>query len=155
MNAGPRLRDIHLPPEPGWWPPTAATTLVAIVALALLAIAAAWLWRRMARWLKARALARFFDREVAHADAGPQRLQRASACLRRAVSRAHPGEVATTGQAWLALLDGADPTQPFSTGPGRLLAEGPFRDDVGTEEAQAAIALARARFIQLGGDGNA
>lgn len=151
MNAGPQLRDIHIPAEPGWWPPTFAAVLVFAVALVALVLLVAWAARRLARRRRVRALGRFFDRELARADSEQERLQHASACLRRAVSRAHPDAVATTGASWLQLLDGDDPARPFSTGPGRLLADGPYRVALSPGEGEEAIGLARARFVQLGG----
>lgn len=150
MTTGPQLRDIHLPAEPGWWPPTLLAVLLLAVALLALAAALAWLWRRVSRWREARRLAGFFDHEVAFAGNDGERLQRASSCLRRAVARSRPDAVALTGESWLALLDGDDRSHAFTRGPGRLLAEGPFRGDVQPGEASAAVALARARFIRLG-----
>lgn len=155
MRMGPQLRDIHLPPEPGWWPP--APVAAALVALLVLALAGllVWLWRRFARQRRRRGLARFFDQHVASAGSEDARLQRASACLRRAVLRHSPGVVSTTGAAWLAVLDADDPTHPFTAGPGRLLAEGPFRGGLQPGEAEAAIALARMRFLQWGSSADA
>lgn len=155
MMPGPQLRDIHLPPEPGGWPPTLATTLVLAVGLVLLGLLLAWCWRRLAARRRAQALARFFDQQVASARNEDERIQRASACLRRVVARRHPGVVAATGPDWLEVLDAGDPAHPFSRGPGRLLAEGPFRGSLQPGEAQAAIALARVRFLQWGGAADA
>ncbi|HUW54389.1 MAG TPA: DUF4381 family protein [Rhodanobacter sp.] len=45
---GPVLRDIHLPPDPSWWPPAPGWWLLGgLLLLALLAVA--WLWRRQRR----------------------------------------------------------------------------------------------------------
>nr|WP_187265984.1 DUF4381 domain-containing protein [Alkalisalibacterium limincola] len=150
MTAGPQLRDIHLPAEPGWWPPTLVALLLLAIALVVLVAALAWLGQRVRRWREVRRLARFFDDEVAVARNDGERLQRASSCLRRAVARTRSEAVALTGEAWLAVLDGDDRSHPFTRGPGRLLAEGPFRGDVAPGEADAAVLLARARFIRLG-----
>jgi hypothetical protein len=151
MNTGLQLRDIHMPAEPGWWPPTVTTFIVLLMGVVLLAAGMAWLWRHLARHRRARALASYFDGHIASAASEDERLQRASACLRRVVARRHPEAVAKAGAAWLAVLDGDDPGQPFSAGPGRLLADGPFRGGFKPGEAQAAIELARARFLQWGG----
>lgn len=150
MTTGPGLRDIHLPSEPGWWPPTLPTVVALSVALVVLAVLATWAWRQLSRRRRALGLARFFDSHIESAGTEDERLQRASACLRRVVARRHPEAVATTGAKWLAVLDGDDPGKPFSTGAGRLLAEGPYRGGFQPGEAQAAIALARRRFLQWG-----
>jgi hypothetical protein len=45
---GPSLRDIHLPPEPSWWPPALGWWMLAGLFL-LSCIAAIWLWRKYRR----------------------------------------------------------------------------------------------------------
>ena len=62
-----QLRDIHLPVEPGWWPPAIGWWLLAL----MLAAAVAWLaWRLAARWRRfrpartARALYREISRQL-------------------------------------------------------------------------------------------
>ncbi|WP_426661469.1 DUF4381 family protein [Rhodanobacter aciditrophus] len=47
-QAGPVLRDIHLPPAPAWWPPAPGWWLLAALAL-LIVLATAWCWRRWRR----------------------------------------------------------------------------------------------------------
>lgn len=44
-SAGPRLRDIHLPPEPSWWPLAPGWWALAVLLLAALSLTA-WWWRR-------------------------------------------------------------------------------------------------------------
>jgi hypothetical protein len=46
--SGPSLRDIHLPPEPSWWPPALGWWMLAGLFL-LGSIAAIWLWRKYRR----------------------------------------------------------------------------------------------------------
>ena len=43
--AGPKLRDIHLPAEPSWWPPAPGWWLLAALVLVVI-VAAGWAWRR-------------------------------------------------------------------------------------------------------------
>ena len=51
MNPGApdplQLRDIHLPADPGWWPPAPGWWLLAAVLVALLAWAVVFGWRRV------------------------------------------------------------------------------------------------------------
>jgi Domain of unknown function (DUF4381) len=51
---GPQLRDIHLPPDPTWWPPAPGWWMLAALVLALL-LASAWLWRRQQLRIRQRA----------------------------------------------------------------------------------------------------
>lgn len=154
MSIQPPLRDIHLPPEPGAWPPSVLALAALAMVLALLGLATTVLWRRLARRRRLRTLARFFDAQLEEARSEEERLQRASICLRRAVAHWRPGMVATTGTAWLEFLDAGDPARPFSQGPGQLLAEGPFRARLEPGATQAAIELARGRVLEWGaGDG--
>ena len=48
--AGPDLRDIHLPPEPSWWPLAPGWWVLVVLLLAALLLGA-WLWRRHRRVL--------------------------------------------------------------------------------------------------------
>ena len=140
------LRDIHLPdpvsawpPAPGWW---------ATAALVLAALAAVLLWRR-GRGQRRLRRAALQELESLHArftrDGDASRLcADLSALLRRSALLAVPRrEVAgLTGERWLAWLDQGRPERPFQDGPGRALAEAPYRPDTGVD-ALALLALCR------------
>lgn len=130
-----QLRDIHLPAEPGWWPPAIGWWLLALA----LATATAWLaWRLVARWRRyrpartARALYRAVSRDL---DAGTitpvQYLHRTSELLKR-VAIHSAQDLATAGQSgddWLHYLDARYGQLAFSRGPGRCLGADRFRRD--------------------------
>jgi len=106
-QAGPALRDIHLPPAPSWWPPAPGWWLLAALLLALAAIGLlAWRRRRRARIVLRRVLAEvdaLAARHAADADdgafaAGLHQL------LRRAARRLDARAVSADGEAWRALL---------------------------------------------------
>lgn len=102
------LRDIHAPPEPGWWPPAPIFALLAAIVLLALAV---WAWRRIYTRRKP-TLVRRVLRELAvvqkeyaqHADA--QRLARElSGLLRRTALARHGNRVAgVSGGAWAEYL---------------------------------------------------
>ena len=48
----PQLRDIHLPPDPGWWPPAPGWWLLALLLLLSGVFASRHAWRalRVRRW---------------------------------------------------------------------------------------------------------
>lgn len=103
--AGPSLRDIHLPPDPSWWPPAPGWWgLGAIAILALLAIV--WLLRRR-RLQQQRLHAALADVDALarrHADA-PERLAAAlHELLRRAARRYDPQATHHRGEAWRRCL---------------------------------------------------
>ncbi|RRN58757.1 DUF4381 family protein [Pseudoxanthomonas sp. SGNA-20] len=138
------LRDLHLPPAPGWWPPAPGWWwLGAGLLVLLLALAGyrAWRWRRRRRW------SRWFLRETGEG-APPQRLAQLSALLRRAARQAQPGAERLQGEDWLRFLDGAR-GQAFSAGPGRLLLDGAFRPQADAAAVEQVAALAHARFLEL------
>jgi hypothetical protein len=151
------LRDIHLPAPVGWWPPAPGWWVVAALAL-LIGIL---LWRRAGRRAPApdpRSVAR---RELeairrtyaAHGDA--RRLAGdLSVLLRRlALSESEPAAVAgLTGGAWLDYLDRRAGAPVFTEGPGRALAEAPYRatGDVDTEGLLAACARVVERPPEVG-----
>lgn len=142
MSTGLVLRDIHQPPAPPWWPPAPGWWMLA-AALAALALVA-WAWHRRRTRHRARIDA-LFDDALAAACTPAERIAAMSDLLRRAARRHHAGADRTTGEAWLALLDGPRP-RGFADGPGRVLLEGPFRAEVAQSDADALAPLARARF---------
>ena len=116
---------------------------VAVVVLVLLGIAA-WRWhrrRRLQRWQ------RWFD-AVPQGRAPAEQVAAASDLLRRAARRVSPGADRLEGEAWLRFLDG-EQGRAFSEGPGRLLQDGGYRRTVETSELEAALAVARVRFLEL------
>lgn len=138
------LRDVQLPPAPPWWPPAPGWWILA--GLLALALGAAVVMRARARRSRQSAL-HLFDEHLRDASTPTDRLARASELLRRA-ARAHRADAdRLQGDAWLALLDSGDGA--FTRGDGRLLLDGPFRPQVDPARADAAIALARARFAAL------
>jgi hypothetical protein len=152
--AGPELRDIHLPPPPGWWPPAPGWWLLALVGVVVLVLAVRMLWRleRDRRW-RARVRAELERIAAAHArDADAQQLSIAvSALLRRASRLLAPHAAALQGEAWLEFLDARLPAgeaaaAPFRRGAGRALLDAPYRradDPAVAVDARALVALAR------------
>src|SRR5690606_33567035 len=138
------LRDVHLPPAPGWWPPAPGWWWLAAVVVLIVLLVAGWrLWlaRRRRRWTG------WF---LAQAGSGSPaaRLEAMSALLRRAARRAQPGAERLQGEAWLEFLDGGQGLE-FRTGPGRLLLDGGFRRQVDATAVDAVATLAHARFLAL------
>lgn len=144
----PGLRDIHLPPTPGWWPPAPGWWLLAALVTGVIA----WLgWQLWCAHRHARRRARVldeFDAAIAAANTPNGQLAAASVLLRRVARRLEGGAATLTGEAWLAFLDGADDRRPFSVGPGRALLDGAFRPQP-VAAVEPVLALARARFAEL------
>lgn len=153
--AGPELRDIHLPPAPGWWPPAPGWWLLALVVLVAVLFLLRRLWRsvRHRRWL-ARVQAELARIADAHAR-GRAALDTAadvSHLLRRASLRIAPTAAALSGDAWLDFLDARWPPAeaargPFRNGPGRVLVDAQYRrpSDDGAAGGDVAALLALAR----------
>lgn len=127
---GPELRDIHLPPDPSWFPPAPGWWILAALLIALLV----WLFRivrkrvRKRRWLAA------LQAEVAHiatdhtAHNDPRKTTAAiSKLLRRAALRLDSRAAAYQGDEWLAWLDARGNTTDFTEGSGNVLIDAPWR----------------------------
>lgn len=134
------LADIHLPPEPGLWPPALGWWVVALLLAAaagyglLRALAELARRRRRAAALAELAACRRRYQERAGLDsksnqAGLAFLAELNALLRRVALLHEPdsGAAALQGEAWLRYLDASGDTQAFTQGPGQVLAEGPYR----------------------------
>jgi len=123
------LRDIHLPPPPGWWPPAPGWWLLAGL-LAALPLLLLLLWRRFRRLrYRRQALSRLATLEQEQELAPSALVAELSALLRRAALCAFPAEncASLSGEAWLGFLDRPLKGQPFSGGAGRCLATGPYQ----------------------------
>ncbi len=125
-----QLRDIHLPPEPGFWPPAPGWWLAAALLLALLAWAGVWLWRRYRirrqRQSILQALAALDQRFTPEQDAAFA--SEVSMLLRRLALQHYPRQqvASLTGQEWLRFLDQHGGDGKFQQGPGAVLAEAPY-----------------------------
>lgn len=123
------LRDLHLPAPIGWWPLAPGWWLLAVTVLLMLGSAGLWLRRRRRLRPIRLALSELdaLKRDLAATPA--ERLQRLSILLRRVALTLYPREetASLTGAAWLRWLDAGLGTPGFSEGPGRVLAEAPYR----------------------------
>lgn len=129
MNApsGPILRDIHLPPPPGWWPPAPGWWILAVIAICLGIFALYTLHKVRKRRRRERAVMRELDACIDSNRHDPATLAAAlSHFLRRlAVRDAHAAAFA--GERWLEYLDARSGGEEFRHGIGRVLIDAPFR----------------------------
>jgi hypothetical protein len=126
------LRAYHLPGPVSWWPPAPGWWLL-LALLAMVAAVFAWWFVRRHR---GRAAARQAARELAAlrsalaANGDHAAFVRGlSRLLRRYARAAFPRQpvAALTGDDWLAFLDAHGGGGRFRNGPGRQLAEAPYR----------------------------
>jgi hypothetical protein len=142
-DAGPVLRDIHLPPAPDWWPPAPGWWVLALAALALLVWLFVLCYRSWRRRLRRRAVLAELDRKIDATRNDPIALATAlSHFLRRMSKQAGNEAAALAGERWLEHLDAAAGSDEFTGGVGRVLIEAPFRP-VMQYDAPALIALVR------------
>lgn len=144
------LRDIHLPPAPGWWPPAPGWWGL-LGLLLLLAISLFLLIRRTRRSAYRRQALRQLAALETDQQLSPAELLTAlSALLRRAVLCAFDRKscAGLSGEAWLQFLDRGFRDAPFSTGPGRCLEQGPYQPECSFDRA-ALLTLCRQRLQKL------
>jgi hypothetical protein len=144
MQDGLVLRDVHRPPAPSLWPPAPGWW---IVIAALLLIAVLWWWLRGRRMRRRSAALEMFDAATATAPTPAAALAAASELLRRSARGIRADADRLDGDAWLEFLD--TPRARFTEGPGRLLLDGAFRPVLDEADVEAAMRLARARFVDL------
>ena len=144
---GPELRDIHLPPAPGWWPPAPGWWMVAAIVLAVLVfICIKVIFSTRRRRLRQAVMAEL-DRSVDAAGGDPALLAAAlSSFLRRMALRTTPEAAAFTGERWIAYLDRQSRSDEFSRGIGRVLLDAPYQSQM-RYDAAALIALVK-RFVR-------
>lgn len=143
------LKDIHLPADVSWWPPAPGWWI--LLGMILLAVAFYFWWRqrqqrinRSAITLARQELELLQNQYQKHKD-GRQFVADLSVLLRRLSISAFPRQesASLTGDAWLEFLDASLGDDSFSTGPGRILLEAPYRPEVNVEELEPLIAICR------------
>lgn len=143
VAAGPTLRDIHLPPPPGWWPPAPGWWLLAGICIFLFIFAFVRWHKRHCAQRRSRALLRELDCRIAAAgDDATVLAAGLSHFLRRMALRDRPAAAAFVGEAWLEYLDTRTPGDEFRRGVGRVLIDAPYRP-AATFDHAALIALVR------------
>jgi len=148
LQAALQLRDIHVPAAPPFWPPAPGWW----VAVALLLAMLSWMTllglrryriRRERRRLLS-ALGRL-ERRL-ESERTPEALAHISVLLRRLALLRFPRRqvAALTGEAWLRFLDESGGRGRFADGPGRVLADAPYRRELPAEfDAATLVVLLR------------
>ena len=131
MNGdGPVLRDIHLPPDPAWWPPAPGWWLLGVVLVfaTVFAVRLAWTFLGTRRWRR-RVVAELDPIAARHAEAPDDARLAAelSVLLRRAAHVLDPPSAALRGEAWLRFLDARIGGDEFERGAGRALLDAPWQ----------------------------
>lgn len=157
MNPGgdplAQLRPLHLPPEPGLWPPAPGWWLLAAAVMALLCLTVwatrRWQQRRARRRLPLQALANLETRAAALDDR--QLLAQAAALLRRvALHRQMLPTPALAGDDWARFLaERADPDSPAELW--RLLADDRYKAQVAAVDRPALFRACAAWINRTGG----
>ncbi len=148
------LRDIHLPQAPGWWPPAPGWWIVLGLLLSIAAIVYWWYQRRQRILRSAVNLAKvqldLLESDYAQHKDARQFIADLSILLRRLSISAFPRTqtASLTGEDWLKFLDGPLQNAPFSSGPGRILIEAPYRPEVNVNEISPLLELCR-QWIDL------
>lgn len=150
------LRDIHLPPDIGSWPPGPGWWVVAILLLIGIAVLVWWMYRSSKIRRSALRALKTLERDYDRSGDAHTFVAGLSVLLRRvALSRGARAQVASLhDEAWLQWLDQDAPDKPFSLGAGRVLTELPYQRPpvaLGDDLERELPSLAR-RFI-LGGKG--
>jgi len=144
------LRDIHLPPPIGWWPPAPGWWL--LPALGVVAIVGLlWLRRRLTRPdIRKTALRELQRLQDDHSLPTAERIGKLSILLRRICLSVYPHRESAglVGAAWLRFLDQPLDSPGFSHGPGSVLIDAPYRRDTEVD-FDALCALCREWIMAL------
>lgn len=144
---GPVLRDIHLPPPPGWWPPAPGWWILVAIALGLGVVALYKLHKLRERRRHERAVLRELDSRIEANSHDPAGLAATLSLFLRRLAVRDAQAAAFTGERWLEYLDARAGGEEFRRGVGRVLIDAPFRARV-EYDSIALIALVR-RFTRV------
>lgn len=148
------LRDIHMPPEPGLWPPAPGWWILALLLLLITGGLAMWRIRARRRHRPQREalLALAALRRALAEGAAPQRVAAESTSLlrRAALARFPRREVAgLTGREWLDFLAAHGGGAGFAAPEAAPLVRAPYAPRIGADEAERIIGLCE-RWIRAG-----
>lgn len=124
-----RMRDIHYPNDPGWFPPAPGWWLLAALVVAALVWAYIWFRQRHSRQAPYAMAQQLLDQAHSQFSAGTlsprDYLDTANEILKRLLIhiRHNPQAVDASGAAWLAELDRLHGGNQFSKGPGQWLGD--------------------------------
>jgi len=144
--AGPVLRDIHLPPPPGWWPPASGWWILAAIAVGLGIVALYKLYKLRKRRRYERAVLRELDISIDANRHDPAGLAAALSLFLRRLALRDAHAAALSGERWLEYLDARGGGEGFRHGVGRILIDAPFRAHC-DYDADGLVALVR-RFTR-------
>jgi hypothetical protein len=156
MNPDPellaRLRDLHAPPQPPWWPPAPGWWLALLLVLVLIALAVRVLRPRWRRWrLRRRLLAALQAIARRHEAGAPPHATAAkvSQLLRSAALERFParGAAGLQGGAWIAFLEASDRVPGRFAALGAALTVAPYAPPGVLADAAPLLAAARGWLI--------
>jgi len=137
-----KMRDIHYPGDPSWFPPAPGWWLLALVCIAGML----WLYRRIKQHRRQRApyevAKHLLLRARSELDEGEldarTYLDRCNDILKRLLVRVRNDSAASpaSGERWLALLDELHGGEEFRKGAGAVLGNQRFRRDLKTDFGQ-------------------
>lgn len=141
------LRGYRMPEPISWWPPAPGWWALVVVIILILAALVWWRVRRRRRRAAAYQATRELTRlHAAWAEGGDAAtfVRDLSKLLRRFALAAYPRRevAALTGEDWLRFLDRHGGDGQFHDGPGRVLAEAPYRRAAALDPAPLAALVA-------------
>jgi uncharacterized protein DUF4381 len=142
-----QLRDVHLPPDPSWWPPAFGWWLVALILLSTMV----WACWQLLKAYKNRAPSRaaqsqlmdLYHRHQAGEISAVEYLHTGNELLKRLMVRAYQQTryASLSGDAWLQVLDEVSGTSKFTSGAASVLGNSRFSaaPEVDVEELHRAL----------------
>ncbi|HHI94942.1 MAG TPA: DUF4381 domain-containing protein [Gammaproteobacteria bacterium] len=146
-----QLRDIHLPAEPGWWPPAPGWWILAVLLLILLVWTTRFALRRYRLYRQRQRLLATLDALTRQpGDVTPETITQLSILLRRLALMRFPRQqvAALSGSEWLDFLDRSGGDGGFSHGPGQVLATGPYQPALSADVDMAALSALLREWIK-------
>lgn len=136
-----RLRDVHAPPEPGWWPPAPGWWLTAVASLFIVWLLSRWLPVHIRRWRVNVRLHRELQRirrQIGSQTPVSELACDLSALLRVAVLATDEDDTLAGmhGPALAGWLAARLESTHFSIDQTRRLTELPYRSDITTEDLE-------------------
>jgi len=143
------LRDIHLPPEIGFFP-VALGWWILLLIVPILAGFSFWLYRRLTRKTAVKTAKKLLLALKTSDKATAEKLAELAILLRRvAISVSSRSECASlTGKAWLAYLDNSLKDKSFSEGVGQCLADVNYHKNAAIEVDMTALWALAERWLK-------